>query len=104
MFIGSLLYCKFKSLGVFTVPRDMLCNLSARCILGYLCHATQFAAIYWLPYTMATVLVFSAPVSVVIVTALFGNERLTRVGYLAVVMAMAGVILMTSPETMLFWL
>ncbi len=58
----------------------------------------MFAAIYMLPFSLAMILIFTAPISTAIVNFCFGNERLNVFEYLSIIFAMLGVVLMTNPS------
>lgn len=71
--------------------------LFLRCSFGLIVVTTMFSTIYMLPFSLAMILIFTAPISTAIVNFLFAGERLNTLEYVSIIFAMLGVVLMTNP-------
>lgn len=67
-------------------------------MFGWVTLTSMFVTIYLLPFTLAMVLIFTFPISTVILAFIFQGERLNVFEYLAILFSFFGVILMTNPE------
>lgn len=100
----SFVYCKFKKIDILSLPSKVAKPLFWRCFTGYTCMITSYMSIFLLPFSLAIVLIFTQPISTVVLCAVFGNEHLSLFEYFAIAFAMLGVVILMSPATVFFWI
>jgi drug/metabolite transporter (DMT)-like permease len=104
MFAVSYVYCNVKKIDVLLIPRNVSLWLLARCIWGFVGVTTYFLAIFMMPFGIAIVLIFTQPIFVAIITNIVNKEVLTKFEYLSIFFAMLGVIMLTNPQWIFFWI
>lgn len=64
----------------------------------------MFMAIFLLPFSLAMVLNFTQPIAATALNFIFLGERLNYFEYAAIIFAMLGVVIMTNPTAVFYWI
>lgn len=64
----------------------------------------MFLAIFMLPFSLAMVLNFTQPIAATALNFIFLGEKLGYFEYAAILFAMLGVVIMTNPTVVFYWI
>lgn len=73
-----------------------------RSLLLLLMWVAYYAALPLIPLSVAAVAIYTTPLFIALISALYGGEQLSRIGWVAVVLGFAGVILVLRPGSEAF--
>jgi len=104
MAVGCFLYCKVQGNDAYGVPRSVATTLFFRCFFGYISVACMFLAIFMLPFSLAMVLNFTQPIAATALNFIFLGEKLGYFEYAAILFSMLGVVIMTNPTAVFYWI
>lgn len=104
MCFSSFSFCKVFKIDPLLIPKPIAGSFVGRCFFGYISVTCMFLAIFMLPFSLAMVLNFTQPVSAAAINFIFGGERLGTFEYVSIMFAMLGVVIMSYPSAVFWWI
>ena len=97
MALGCYVHAIYSGIPIASVPSDKSGWVFGRAFFGWLSSMCSFAAIYYLPLSIAVVLYYTQPISASLANWIFNNESLSKLQIVAIFSAMLGVVMLADP-------
>lgn len=104
MSLFSYLACGIYKIDPIGIPKSHAGLLLTRGIFGFFAFTSLFMSIHLLPFSLAMVISFTQPVAAAIIGWAFGGEKLRFLEWAALISAMIGVVILTNPTFIFFWI
>ncbi len=102
MAIGCTLHSYMSGFSVLDIKDSTLAKwVFWRSLFGFLSFCFQFIALYMMPFSTATVLYFTQPISASVVNYFIGGEKLACFDIISIFSAMLGVVVLTQPQILI---
>lgn len=102
MSLGCALHAYYAGFSIIDIPSaDVGKWVFLRAFCGFFAFSFQFIGIFLMPLSIAIVLYFTQPISAAVVNFILGGEKLGRHEILSIFSAMLGVVILTTPSTLI---